>query len=58
MSVSKSRGFGLSGEYLRPTEVGEMVVCHVLDDAREPEPDFEAMRRAIGEPTKSEDGNS
>jgi hypothetical protein len=37
-------------DYLRPVEVGEMVVCHVLEDVREPEPDFEAMRRMLGEP--------
>jgi hypothetical protein len=37
-------------DFLRPVEVGEMVVCHVLEDVREPEPDFEAMRRLLGEP--------
>jgi hypothetical protein len=36
--------------FLRPAEVGEMVVSHVLEDVREPEPDFEAMRRMLGEP--------
>jgi hypothetical protein len=37
-------------DYLRPTEVGEIVVSHVLEDVRDPEPDFEAMRRMLGEP--------
>jgi hypothetical protein len=36
--------------YLRPVEVGEMVVSHVLEDVREPVPDFDAMRRVLGEP--------
>jgi hypothetical protein len=40
-------------DYLRSTEVGEMMVSHVLEDVREPEPDFEAMRRMLGEPVKN-----
>ena len=39
-------------DYLRPTEVGEIMVSHVLEDVREPEPDFEAMRRMLGEPVQ------
>jgi hypothetical protein len=38
-------------DYLRPVEVGEMVVSHVLEDVQQPEPDFEAMRKLVGEPT-------
>lgn len=34
-------------DVLRPKEVGEQVVSHVLEDAREPSPDFEAIRRMI-----------
>jgi hypothetical protein len=44
-------------DYLRPAEVGEMVVPHVLDDVREPEPDFEAMRRLVGEPAQPKTGS-
>jgi hypothetical protein len=36
-------------DYLRPTAVGEPVVSHVLEDAKEPEPDFEAMRKLLSE---------
>ncbi|HEX3912217.1 MAG TPA: hypothetical protein VHW71_01810 [Steroidobacteraceae bacterium] len=37
-------------DFLRTAEVGELVVSHVLEDVRQPEPDFEAMRRTLGEP--------
>ena len=37
-------------EVLRPKEVGEQVVSHVLPDAREPKPDFDAMKRLLTEP--------
>ena len=36
-------------EVLRPKEVGEQVVSHVLPDAREPKPDFDAMKRILTE---------
>lgn len=36
-------------DVLRPKEVGEQVVSHVLDDVREPSPDFEAMKRALAD---------
>jgi hypothetical protein len=36
-------------EYLRPAAVGEPVVSHVLENAKEPEPDFEAMRKLLSE---------
>ncbi|HEV2268508.1 MAG TPA: hypothetical protein VGR92_03545 [Steroidobacteraceae bacterium] len=38
-------------DVLWPAEVGEQVVCHVLADAREPQPDFKAMQRLIAEPS-------
>ena len=38
-------------EYLRPATQGEPVVSHVLENAKEPEPDFEAMRKLLSEPT-------
>lgn len=34
-------------EIFRPKEVGKPVVSHVLENAQEPPPDFEAMRRAV-----------
>ena len=40
-------------DYLRPVEVGEIVVSHVLEDVREPEPDFDAMKRLLGEPVST-----
>lgn len=36
-------------DVLRPKEVGEQVVSHVLEDVREPMPDFEAMRRVLAD---------
>lgn len=37
------------GDLLRPREIGEQVVSHVLEDAKQPTPDFEAMRRMLSE---------
>lgn len=37
-------------ELLQTREVGEQVVSHVLEDAPEPTPDFDAMKKAIAEP--------
>jgi hypothetical protein len=37
-------------DILRTREVGEQVVSHVFENVREPEPDFEAMKRAITAP--------
>jgi hypothetical protein len=37
-------------EVLRPKEVGEQVVSHVLENVRQPEPDFEAMKRILSAP--------
>jgi hypothetical protein len=36
-------------EVLRPREVGEQVVSHVLPDVKEPKPDFDAMKRLLTE---------
>ena len=36
-------------EVLRPKEAGEPVVLHVLPDAQEPKPDFDAMKRILTE---------
>lgn len=36
-------------DILWPAEVGEQVVSHVLPDAKEPQPDFQAMQRIIGQ---------
>lgn len=36
-------------EVLRPKEVGEQVVSHVLPDVKEPKPDFDAMKRVLTE---------
>jgi hypothetical protein len=44
-------------DYLRPTEVGEMVVPHVLENVPQPEPDFEAMRRLVSEPAEPPPGS-
>lgn len=34
-------------DVMRPREQGEQVVSHVLEDAKEPAPDFDAMQRFI-----------
>jgi hypothetical protein len=36
-------------EVLRPKEVGEQVVQHVLPDVKEPKPDFDAIKRILTE---------
>ena len=34
-------------QILRPREVGEALISHVLREAVQPEPDFEAMKRLV-----------
>jgi hypothetical protein len=48
----------VSADFLRTVEVGEVVVCHVLEGVREPQPDFEAMRRMISEPVQQSGDNA
>lgn len=45
-------------EILRPTEVGESVVHHVYEAAKEPSPDFEAMKRLYSQPQIPKDSES
>jgi hypothetical protein len=48
----------VSADFLRTVEVGEVVVSHVYENVREPQPDFEAMRRMIGEPIPQKGDNT
>jgi hypothetical protein len=48
----------VSADFLRTVEVGEVVVSHVYESVREPQPDFEAMRRMIGEPVPQSGDNA
>jgi hypothetical protein len=50
MAANKRGQMMAALDFLRTAEVGELVVSHVLEDVRQPEPDFEAMRRTLGEP--------
>ena len=50
MNSAHSRAVGMTlKDVLRPKESGEQVVLHVLPDAQEPKPDFDAMRRILTE---------
>jgi hypothetical protein len=40
-------------DLLRPREVGERVTSHVLEEAKQPAPDFDAMRRVLSDRTPS-----
>lgn len=42
-------------EILRPTQVGDSVVHHVYEAAKEPAPDFEAMKRLYSSPQSPKD---
>jgi hypothetical protein len=37
-------------DVLKPKETGRQVVSHVLENVKEPQPDFEAMKRILSEP--------
>jgi hypothetical protein len=50
MKYEHARVLAMSpAEYLRPAEVGEVANSHVLENAPEPQPDFEIMKRLISE---------
>ena len=50
MKISHLDGVGMTlKDVLRNREVGEQVISHVLEDAKEPTPDFEAMKKALSE---------
>lgn len=54
MNQFNAAGMSLK-DFLRPREIGEQVVSHVLENVREPAPDFEAMRLAVSPPQRTED---
>ena len=43
-------------DVFKPKTSGEMVNVHVVESTKEPQPDFEAMRRTIEAGTPSKEG--
>ena len=45
-------------DLLRPTKVGDPVNVHVVEPMKEPEPDFEALRRMISGEAEQQNGET